>query len=135
MCSHEHRIFLSLAAVIFISWISSFLDLFVCLFWVCCFVSFLRFCFGMVCFAVVWFGCLVVDVFGWLDAWMLGCLVSAVWWFFVCLLVCLSVCCLFVCLSVCLFVCLFVCLSVCVCLFLVFNEPLHGIGQPRWAQT
>ena len=55
----------------------------------------------MVCYAVVWFGCLVVDVFGWLDAWMLDCLFF--WRFGGSLFVCS--------------VCLFVCLSVGVCLF------------------
>ena len=94
----------------------------------CCFVwfvSFLRFCFGMVCYAVVWFGCLVVDVFGWLDAWMLDCLVF--WRFggslFVCLFVCLF--CLFVCVSVCR------CLSVCFWFSISLYMGLSNLGGPK----
>ena len=66
--------------------------------------------FVLVCFAVVLFGCFVVDVFGWrcLDARLFGFGGLVV---FARLFVCLS---FFV---VCLSVCLFVCLSVCVCLF------------------
>ena len=74
-------------------------------------------------FALLWFG-LDVWLLMYLVGWIPGCWV--VWFFSV-----LVVLCLFVCLSVCFFV---VCLSVSVCLFLVFNEPLHGIGQPRGAQ-
>ena len=104
-----------------------FFDLFVCLFWVCCFVLFGLFLscgFVVVWFALLWFG---------LDVWLLVCLVGWNWmpgcwvvWFFgglvgLCLFVCLSVC-LFVCLSVCgLSLCLFVWVSVSVSVCLVFG--------------
>ena len=104
---------------VFLSCLSVCFGFVALLFCLVCFFLALLFRYGLLCWGLVWmFGCWCVWLVGCLDAGLFGFL--AVWRFFVCLF--------------CLFVCLCVCLSVSVCLLLVFNEPLHGIEQPRWAQ-